>query len=188
MGGDLRKFLERDFFTKWHIPQYRKRPVYWLLQSPRKTYGLYIFHERINKDTLFRIRTEYAEPKINLLESQIAGLREKRDIAEGREKRVLDKEIGIQIEILDDVREFKKLLKTIIEERGYTPHIDDGVLLNMAPLWELIPSWQTEPKKAWQALERGEYDWAYQAIDHWPDRVKEKCKTDKSLAIAHGLA
>jgi hypothetical protein len=35
-------------------------------------------------------------------------------------------------------------------------------------------------------MERGEYDWAQQAMDHWPDRVKRKCQTDKSLAIAHG--
>ena len=25
------------------------------------------------------------------------------------------------------------------------------------------------------------------AMNYWPDRVREKCKTDKSLAIAHGL-
>lgn len=86
------------------------------------------------------------------------------------------------------MRQFAGHLRFISEERGYTPHLDDGVLLNMAPLWELIPSWQTEPKKAWQALEKGDYDWAYQAMDHWPDRVKEKCKTNKSYAIAHGLA
>ena len=91
-------------------------------------------------------------------------------------------------EILDDVREFLKRMDLIVEERGYVPHIDDGVLLNMAPLWELIPSWQAEPKKAWEALERGDYDWACQAIDHWPVRVKKKCKTNKSFAIAHGLA
>ena len=56
---------------------------------------------------------------------------------------------------------------------------------NRALLWELIPSWQVELKKA---LEKGDYDWSYQAMDHWPARVKEKCKTDKSFAIAHGLA
>jgi len=51
-------------------------------------------------------------------------------------------------DVLDDVREFHKLLTRIIQERGYRPHIDDGVLLNMAPLRELMPSWQAEPKKA----------------------------------------
>jgi len=183
----LRTYLERTFF-KEHIKQYRKRPVYWLLESPKKKYGVWLFHEKMNQDTLFRIRTEYVEPKINHLSSQIAGLQSERDRAEGRERRQIENRIGEFTEILDDVREFQKLLKHISEERGYLPHIDDGVLLNMAPLWELIPSWQTEPKKAWLALERGDYDWAYQAMDHWPERVKEKCKTNKSFAIAHGLA
>lgn len=36
-------------------------------------------------------------------------------------------------------------------------------------------------EKAWEALERGDYDWAFQAMDHWPDRVREKCNTNKSL-------
>ena len=27
------------------------------------------------------------------------------------------------------------------------------------------PSWQAEPKKAWQAFERGNYDWAQHAMD-----------------------
>ncbi len=86
-----------------------------------------------------------------------------------------------------DVWEFSKHLDFIIEENGYLPNIDNGLLLNMAPLWELIPSWQREPEKAWEALERGDYDWSYQAMDHWPKRVNEKCKTNKSYAIAHGL-
>ena len=32
-----------------------------------------------------------------------------------------------------------------------------------------------------------DYDWAHLAYSLWPDRVREKCKTDRSLAIAHGL-
>lgn len=119
-----------------------------------------MFHERLNKDSLYRIQKEYVEPKINLLETQIADLRRKRDGAEGREKRELEKKTGQLLDILDDVREFLRRFEFVIKERGYTPHIDDGILLNMAPLWELIPSWQSEPKKAWEALERGEYYWA----------------------------
>jgi hypothetical protein len=42
-------------------------------------------------------------------------------------------------------------------------------------------------KETWEKLEKGDYDWAHLAYTLWPTRVREKCKTDKSLAIAHGL-
>jgi len=181
----LRDYLDRTFF-KLHIQQYRKRPIYWLLQSPRKKYGVWLFHEKLTKDTLFRVKTEYVEAKIRLLESQVSDLKKRREATEGRSGQ-LDRDIADATDIVDDVMEFLKRLGHIINERGYEPHIDDGVLLNMAPLWELIPSWQAEPKKAWEALERGDYDWAYQAMDHWPERVKEKCKINKSYAVGHGI-
>jgi hypothetical protein len=73
-----------------------------------------------------------------------------------------------------------------IIQKANTPNIEDGVLINAAPLWELLPFWP-DTKKAWQELEQEKYDWAHQAMDHWPDRVQEKCKTSKSFAIAHGL-
>ena len=36
-------------------------------------------------------------------------------------------------------------------------------------------------------LLKGDYDWAHLAYEIWPDRVKDKCKKDLSIAIAHGL-
>jgi hypothetical protein len=42
-------------------------------------------------------------------------------------------------------------------------------------------------KETWVKLEAGEYDWAHLAMAYWPERVRAKCRTDKSLAIAHGL-
>ncbi|MCL6447598.1 MAG: BREX-1 system adenine-specific DNA-methyltransferase PglX [Armatimonadetes bacterium] len=183
---ELRRYFERSFF-KEHIQKYRKRPVYWLLQSPRKTYGVWLFHEKLTGDTLYRIRGEqYVGSKINLLESQLADLRERRRHSEGRERRSLENQMAGLEEILDDIREFARRIDAVLQ-RGYTPHLDDGVLINMAPLWELLPSWQAEPKKCWQALERGDYDWSHQAMEYWHGRVREKCKTNKSYAIAHGL-
>jgi len=140
----------------------------------------------MTKDTLFRIRTEYVEPKIRLLESQLEDLKSKSASVEGRELRQMEKEISDLSDVLDDVTEFAKLIKKVTD-KGYKHHIDDGVLINLAPLWELMPSWQTEPKNAWKKLEKGDWDWSYQAMDHWPERVKEKCIKNKSYAIAHGL-
>jgi hypothetical protein len=185
--AELRRYFERTFF-KEHIQKYRKRPVYWLLQSPHKNYGVWLFHENLTKDTLYRIRGEqYVASKLNLLETHIADLRRRRDAAQGRERRALERQMAELEDVLDDLRAFAERIDAILQ-RGYTPHINDGVLINMAPLWELIPSWQAEPKKCWEALARGDYDWAHQAMDHWPEQVRNKCKTNRSYAIAHGLA
>jgi len=39
-----------------------------------------------------------------------------------------------------------------------TPDLNDGVVLNIAPLWELVP-WK-EAKKYWEALTEGKYEWS----------------------------
>jgi hypothetical protein len=44
-----------------------------------------------------------------------------------------------------------------------------------------------ETEESWKKLEKGEYDWAHLAYTLWPDRVREVCKHDRSIAIAHGL-
>jgi hypothetical protein len=128
----LRRYFERTFF-KEHIQKYRKRPVYWLLQSPRKTYSAWLFHEKLTKDTLYRIRgKQYVAQKINLLETDIADLRKQRDGAEGSKRRALAKQVAEIDDVLDDLRAFAERMDAILA-RGYTPHIDDGVLINMAP-------------------------------------------------------
>lgn len=185
IGGHLRRFLEREFYTKWHIPQYRKRPVYWLLQTSKKSYGLYLFHERLTADSLYLIQERYLQTRITLEQNRLSELKNRRSSAtEGKEKRSFEKEIDKAGDFIDDLLDFQKKVWTALE-RGYDPDIDDGVILNMAPLHELIP-W-AEPKKYWEEIEKDRYDWAHLAMKYWPERVKEKCRNDKSLAIAHGL-
>jgi hypothetical protein len=67
----LRGYLERDFWKR-HLQQYRKRPVYWLLQSPAKSFSVYVFHERATRDTLPLIMgTRYVTGKINQLKNRM---------------------------------------------------------------------------------------------------------------------
>jgi hypothetical protein len=56
-------------------------------------------------------------------------------------------------------------------------------------LWKLFQHkpWQKKLKDTWGKLENGDYDWAHLACSIWPARVRDRCKHDKSLAIAHGL-
>jgi hypothetical protein len=92
----------------------------------------------------------------------------------------------------DDLRDFSARIKAHIDA-GYVSCIDDGVLLNAAPIYDLLPSWReaakgvNDPRKAWEALNAGKFEWAHQAMRHWPDRVKEVCRGNRSIAIAHGM-
>jgi hypothetical protein len=98
------------------------------------------------------------------------------------------KDIGVQESFVDDLRAFLEEVRRVAPL--WNPDLDDGVILNFAPLWRLVPhqkAWQRELKTAWDELVAGEYDWAHLAMHLWPERVVPKCVTDHSLAIAHGL-
>jgi len=71
----------------------------------------------------------------------------------------------------------------------WKPNLNDGVMITACPLWKLfrLPKWRRDLETCWKELEAGEYDWAHLACSLWPERVKEKCRTDRSIAIAHGL-
>ena len=166
-------------FWKYHHQLYRKRPVYWPFQSPKKSYTLWVFHEKLGPNTLHTLR-DLANERLNLIERQITDLRPA--AAKNRSKA---KDLQKLEEESDDLREFLGRIKAHIDA-GYQSCIDDGVLLNAAPLHDLLPSWP-ETRAAWKELEAGKYDWAHQAMRHWPDRVTEACRTNRSFAIAHGL-
>jgi len=191
----LRKFLERDFLTKWHMKWYKKRPIYWPIQSPNRSYGFVIFHEKITKDTFYEIqRKPYLEAKINAVRYQLEEIEGQLGSAQGARRRSLEKQLDQTRKLLDELAEFAQTLERITLGSdglpGYTPEenwIDDGVILRIAPLWEVIPIWKSEPKKFWERLQDGQYDWSHIAMHYWPNRCLEQCRTNKSYAIAHGL-
>src|SRR5262249_55548902 len=73
----------RDYFRKpgsggfWddHVKRYsksrRKAPIYWLLQSAKKNYALWLYYHRLDKDMLFKALVNYVEPKIRLEDDRL---------------------------------------------------------------------------------------------------------------------
>jgi hypothetical protein len=94
---------------------------------------------------------------------------------------------GLQ-DLEQELQEFRGEIERVIK-LPWKPNLNDGVLITASPLWKLfrLPKWQKDLKGCWQKLSKGDYDWAHLAYTMWPDRVKEVCKTDRSIAIAHGL-
>lgn len=185
---DLRTWLSREFFPL-HIKMYsksrRKAPIYWQLATPSGSYSVWLYLHALTKDTLFRVQHEYAAPKLLHEEQRLESMhREFGENPARAERKQIDEQETF-------VAELRAILEEVVRVASlWNPDLDDGVIINFAPLWRLVPqckTWQKELKATWDALCQGEYDWAHLAMHLWPERVLPKCAKDRSLAIAHGL-
>lgn len=191
--ADLRIYFRRPgLFFADHLNRYsksrRKAPIYWPLSTASGSYTVWLYYQRLTSDTLFTAINRYIQPKIADLERELREAREAHSRATGRDaSRLLTRieELTTFLAELNALRD--ELLR--VTQLPYWPNLDDGVIINAAPLNKLfhLPKWAKDTREVWQKLERGEYDWAHMAYTIWPDRVREKCRSDRSLAIAHDL-
>jgi len=190
----------RDYFRKpgkggfWHdhVKRYsrsrRKAPIYWPLSTASGSYTVWLYYPRLTDQAPYTTVNKYLEPKID--EVQRAAARADGELAESSGAKAAELR-----DTLNDARALARELEELKQELvriaalPYKPDLNDGVIINAAPLHKLFRhrGWAKECEKIWKKLERGEYDWSHMAYNIWPDRVREKCRKDRSLAIAHGL-
>lgn len=188
ISENLRGWLAKEFFPL-HIKMYsksrRKAPIYWQLATPSAGYSVWLYIHAFSKDTLFRVQNDYVAPKLGHEERRLESLTsELRDGATAAQR----KQLATQEGLVEELRAFLDEVKRVAPL--WRPNLDDGVIINFAPLWRLVPqnkAWQKELKATWDALCDGNYDWAHLAMNLWPERVVPKCSKDRSLAISHGL-
>lgn len=184
----LRGHLRRKFFEdhkKKYSKSRRKAPIYWQLATPAASYSVWCYYHRLTRDTFFRVANDYVAPKVDHEERKLDTLRQEAGPVPSSKQR---KEIDAQETFVAELRAFFTEVKRIAPL--WNPNLNDGAIINFAPLWRLVPqqkAWQKECKKVWDKLCRGDCDWAHLAMHLWPKRVVPKCLDDRSLAIAHGL-
>ena len=183
---DTRRRLQREFFAL-HLRRYsksrRKAPIYWPLSTAAGGYTLWLYYPSLTSQTLYTAINDFIEPKLSQIGAEVTALR-----TQGTARTRDDEKRFATLQALH--WELSELRDTLLQlAPGYQPHHDDGVQISAAPLWPLFrhKPWQKVLKDTWAKLEKGDYDWAHLAMAYWPERVRHKCRTDKSLAIAHGL-
>lgn len=186
--SDLERFLSLEFFAS-HLKMYsaggRAAPVYWQLATASARYSVWLYIQRFTKDTLFRVQNDCVGPKLTHEERRLTNLIQG---AGGSPSPSQRKEIAEQESFVEELRAMLAEVKRVAPL--WNPDLNDGVIINFAPLWRLVPQhrvWQKECKDCWDRLVAGEYDWAHLAMHLWPERVVPKCAEDRSLAIAHDL-
>jgi type I restriction-modification system DNA methylase subunit len=206
-NGDLRDALASYLlgpFFKAHVKRYRKRPVYWLLQSPKQSFSVYLFQERATDRTLALLQGKpYLGGRMFQVNERSKQAKQKELTTEGKEKAQWKRKAQEAAEELSDLEALQQAIdatnsESIVDADGqpatarWVPEFDDGVLLNAAPLYRLTPAWKKadaklDLSKVWKALNDGEYPWAKTAMRYWPRETLAACKDNKSYRIAHGL-
>lgn len=157
LGG----FLRSQFF-KQHLSMYslsrRKAPVFWQLQVPSKTWGLWLYAPRLSREMLFAIVRE-AEQRQRLAEQQIGHLqREAETGSGGRKASEVAKELEAEQKLAVELASFRAEAERIAN-LGWEPDLDDGMVLNAAPLADLFPAWKDAAAYR-KELRAGKHEWA----------------------------
>jgi hypothetical protein len=190
---DLRDYFRKPsgFFAD-HLKRYsksrRQAPIYWPLSTPSGSYTLWIYYHRLSDEILFTAVNRYVDPKIAQVERSVNAMQTELGQLSGKSATEMRDQLDELREFLSELRQFREELLRIAN-LPYKPDLNDGVILNAAPFYRLfrLNKWAKDTESAWKKLAAGEYDWAHIAYVLWPDRVRTACKSDKSIAIAHGL-
>ena len=188
VGSELRIWLARSCFDM-HLRRYsqsrRKAPIFWQLGTKSRSYSVWLCYPRLTKDTLYRVLNDCVTPKLRHEQQRLVELKKVAGASPSASQR---RDLAAQQDFLEELRTLRAEVERVAPL--WKPAMDDGVVLNAAPLWRLLGAnrvWQREVKRKWTELSEGKYDWAQWAMHLWPERVVPKCATDRSLAIAHGL-
>jgi hypothetical protein len=181
-------FRKTTGFFRDHRKQYsksrRKAPIYWQLAPSSTDYSVWLYYPKLTQDTFYRV-LDVVKDKVRHEARRLADLRQEAGDTPSSSQR---SDIADQEDFVSELRGFRKEVERVAPL--WNPNMNDGVVINYAPLWRLVQhnrTWQKECKKHWDRLAEGEYDWSHWAMHLWPERVVPKCAERRDLAIAHGL-
>lgn len=199
LTGWLGEWLGRPgaggFFDR-HLLAYsrskREAPLYWPLQAPGTSYVLWLYAPRLSRETLYAALNDYVEPRRQRARDELRQLAEllsgpaPATAKEARQQQLHRDEVAQLVAGLDQLVAH---LTGVLDQPGFQPHPDDGAAISACLLAELFGhrAWRRKLEQHRAKLRAGDYDWSHLALALFPARVREKCRLDRSLAIAHGL-
>jgi hypothetical protein len=138
LGTEIRSYFLGGFY-KDHLQTYKKRPIYWMAQSPKKAFCALIYLHRYTKDTLSLLLNSYLRPYILKLNSRIEILAQTEASAgSAREKTVARKELEKLRKYVRECEEWERNVLLPAAQSRIELDLDDGVKVNYHKLGDVL--------------------------------------------------
>ena len=130
LGKPLDKYFLTDFY-KDHLQTYKKRPIYWLFQSPRKGFSALVYLHRYTKDTVNTLLNGYLRDYLKKLEARIAHLTEVEATATATKERTAARKEREKLQkSLKDCQDWERDVILPLAQQRLEIDLDDGVKVN----------------------------------------------------------
>ena len=139
LGTTLRKYFVKGFYED-HIKRYKKRPIYWMVASPKKGFMSLIYMHRYEADTFARVRNSYLTEYIAKLEAhkETLTLTTSSDTASDRDKKDADKQMKNIDTKLKEIIEFDRDKMMSWSQNPTEIDLDDGVKVNYCKFKDIL--------------------------------------------------
>jgi hypothetical protein len=138
LGKDLRKYFLNDFY-KDHLQTYKKRPIYWLVQSPKKGFSVLLYLHRYTRDTMNLVLNRYLRDYQVKLRNRLAHVNPLKDTAPtASEKTEARKEADKLTKTLHECEEWERQTLLPLAQARIELDLDDGVKVNYMKLGEAL--------------------------------------------------
>ena len=135
-------FSNPSKFFDDHLSRYsksnRKAPIYWPLSTESGSYTVWVYYHRLNDQILYTIVNKYLEEgKIDDVRRALIRIEEALLNASGADATRLRDTLHEHRKLLDELQDMKQELLRVAA-LPYKPDLNDGVIINAAPLYKLF--------------------------------------------------
>ncbi|WP_141050581.1 BREX-1 system adenine-specific DNA-methyltransferase PglX [Aliarcobacter cryaerophilus] len=139
LGKTVRAYMVKDFYED-HIKRYKKRPIYWMVSSPKKGFMSLSYMHRYTNDLFARVQNNYLREYITKLEGTKDILRQiiVDESASSKDKKDADKKIKDIENKLKELISFDRDVLTSYAQNRVDIDLDDGVKVNYNKFKEVL--------------------------------------------------
>lgn len=135
----IRKYFIKDFY-KDHLQRYKKRPIYWMMNSGKKdAFSTLIYLHRYEENSIGRVRADYLLPYQEILDNQRAYY-ERLSSDENttpKDKKDADKRLKELDAELKELKDYANEVKHIADQK-ISLELDDGVKVNYEKFGKIL--------------------------------------------------